>query len=189
MLSITQELQVERALEAVRNGGVILYPTDTIWGLGCDATQPGAIHKLNSIKQRDTGKPYILLMSGSRQLRKYLANPVPDLDEFIDQFIEPTTIIYPNAVNLPDEVLAEDGSVAVRIVQHPFCLAVLHRLKHPLISTSANLSGQVAPVRRVDIVPELLKDLDYCVEWEDGEKQAPSSIFRLLDSGELESIR
>lgn len=189
MLSTSQELQIERALEAVRNEGVILYPTDTIWGLGCDASSTVAVKKLNSIKQREVGKSYILLMSGARQLRKYLANPVPDLDEFIDQFSKPTTIIYPNAVNLPDEVLAEDGSVAVRIVQHPFCLAVLHRLKKPLVSTSANISGQVAPVRREEIVPELMNNLDYCVEWEDTEQSTPSSIFRLLDSGQLEAIR
>lgn len=189
MMNTSQELQVERALDAVRNSGVILYPTDTIWGLGCDATNTRAIEKLNRIKQREIGKSYILLMSGARQLRKYLANPVPDLDEFIEQFKEPTTIIYPNAVNLPDEVLAEDGSVAVRIVQHPFCLAVLHRLKNPILSTSANLSGQVAPLRRTDILPEIVQGVDYCVEWEDDEQGSPSTIFRLLDTGTLQVIR
>jgi L-threonylcarbamoyladenylate synthase len=185
------EEDVQLALEAIRNDGVILYPTDTIWGLGCGALNEVALQKIDTIKNRPNEKSYILLMTDVKQLAQYIANPLPNLQDILDTFIEPTTFIYPNAINLPSRLIASDGTVAVRITQDPFCRSLLKRIRQPLVSTSANKNGAPSPQNFFDIEKSIQEEVDYVVKWKQyssGTKKS-SSIYRLFNDGNYEKIR
>src|SRR5436305_8010713 len=139
------EKEVEAALISLKRGGVILYPTDTIWGLGCDATNSEAIKRIYNIKKREDSKSLIILVADERDILQYVAAPDPAVFDFIDEQIQPTTIIFDNAVNLPDNLVAEDGSIAIRLTKDEFCRHLIKRLQKPIVSTSANVSGQPYP--------------------------------------------
>src|SRR5690606_10955755 len=140
-----KQTDINQALETLRHGGVILYPTDTIWGIGCDATNPDAVDKVFRLKGRDAAKSLIILLDSVGKLPSYVQE-VPEIAYRLIEYTErPLTLVYSGAKNLAPNLLAGDGSVGIRIVDHPFCSPLLQRFRKPIVSTSANISGQPAP--------------------------------------------
>jgi L-threonylcarbamoyladenylate synthase len=183
--------EVDKALEALRQGAVILYPTDTIWGLGCDASNQNAIQKIYNIKQRPETKSMIILVGEERDILQYVAAPDPAVFDFIQAQEKPTTIIFENAIGLPDNLVSTDGSIAIRLVQDPFCRHLIKRLKKPIVSTSANISGQPAPSNFAAISPEIKKQADCIVQWrqQDSTPAQPSQIIKWNANGTPDIIR
>jgi L-threonylcarbamoyladenylate synthase len=185
------DIEVEKALAVLRNGGVILYPTDTIWGLGCDATNTEAIQKIYQIKQREDSKSLIILVAEERDVMQYVAAPDPAVFDFIEEQTRPTTIIFENALGLPDNLLAQDGSIAIRIVQDEFCRHLVKRLRKPLVSTSANISGEPSPQYFNQITEAIKTSVDHVVNWrqDDNTPAQPSQIIKWNNDGEVTVIR
>lgn len=183
--------EVERALATLRKDGVILYPTDTIWGLGCDATAEEAVKKIYAIKQRDDSKSLIVLVAGERDILHYVSAPDLAVFNFIESQTRPTTIVFDGAINLPNALIAEDGSIAVRIVQDDFCRHLLRRLRKPIVSTSANISGQASPRFFDEISNEIKTRVDHVVQWRQDDKtpSQPSQIIRWKGEGNFDYIR
>jgi L-threonylcarbamoyladenylate synthase len=182
---------VEKAVQVLRSGGIILYPTDTIWGIGCDATNADAVKKIYSIKQRDDIKSMLVLLADVNQLYQYV-NEVPDIAlQLIEVADKPLTIIYPDAVNLAKNLVAPDKSIGIRIPQDDFCQTLLRKFKKPLVSTSANISGQTAPANFNSISKEIKTAVDFIINYrqDDHSKSQPSSIIKLSVKGEIEIIR
>ena len=182
--------EVEQALQLLKNGGVLLYPTDTVWGLGCDATNEAAVRKIFEIKKRADTKSMIVLVAEERDLLQYVAAPDPAVFDFLEEQTKPTTIIYENAIGLAANVVAEDGSVAIRIVQDDFCRHLIKRLQQPIVSTSANISGEPAPASFTAIAPAIKSAVDHIVSWrqDDATAAVPSQIIR-WNNGNLQWIR
>lgn len=185
------EHDIKVCTDVLKLGGTILYPTDTIWGVGCDATNEKAVEKLFKIKHRDEKKSFVLLMTDAKQLAQYVANPLPDLESVLKEFTEPTTIIYDHGINLPSSVLAEDGSVAVRITNDPFCRSLLKRFRKPIVSSSANISGEPSPIHFMLIHNAIKSNVDYVVQWrqDDISTKQPSTILKLNNDGSFLKIR
>lgn len=185
------EVDVKHCVETMKNDGVILYPTDTIWGLGCDAHHEKAIEKIFEIKKRDKQKSFVILMTDVRQLSKYIADPLPDLDSLLAKFTEPTSVIYPNGINLPAHLMSQDGSIAVRITKDPFCRALIKRLRSPIVSTSANISGGQSASSFDKISKEIVVAADYVVTWRQDERHesSASAILKLEPNGTFLKIR
>jgi len=182
---------LQRALEVVRNGGVICYPTDTIWGLGCDATNPEAVARIYEIKRRADHKSMLVLLDHEGKLGQYV-HEVPEIAwELIAVNDRPMTLIYPGAKNLADNLVAEDGSVGIRITSDVFCQKLIASLRRPLVSTSANITGNPSPAHFGEISREVLDLVDYVVEWRQDERKTAqaSSILKLGLGGEIEIIR
>ncbi len=192
---MTREQDIKNAVQVLRKGGVILYPTDTVWGIGCDATNAEAVKRVYEIKQRDDSKAMICLVDSDARLQRYVRN-VPDvawqlIDSLQDTDSKPTTLILDGAVNLASNLMAEDGSIALRITNEPFSKELCFRFQKALVSTSANISGQPAAQNYCDIAPELLEAVDY-VCWsrrQEHKPHQPSSIIRLRQDGEVTIIR
>jgi len=182
---------INKALEVLKAGGIILYPTDTIWGIGCDAENSKAIEKIYSLKQRAESKSMIVLVDSSEKLNKYV-NFIPDVAwQLIELTEKPLTVIYPEGINLPNNILADDGSIGIRIVNDEFCKNLIYKLRKPLVSTSANLSGQPAP-QTFSQIPEAIKNgVDYIVQWRQTEtkRATPSSIIKLEKNNVFKIIR
>lgn len=181
---------MEKAIEALRSGGIILYPSDTIWGLGCDATNEEACQRIYELKNRPEGKSFILLVDGFPMIERY----IPDFHEvcydLADLATKPMTIIYPGAEGLAPSVLAEDGSVGIRITKDPNCLRLIRSIRKPLVSTSANLSGEPSPQNYSEIDPSILKGVDAIVELrQDEQMTTPSQIIKIGVSGDVQIIR
>ncbi|WP_156306293.1 L-threonylcarbamoyladenylate synthase [Sphingobacterium endophyticum] len=182
---------LNKALETLKSGGLILYPTDTIWGIGCDATNPDAVEKIFALKGRDKGKSMIILLENDYQLEGYVKD-VPDVAyELIEATDKPLTIIYSNAKNLAENVVAEDGSIGIRIVQHPFCEQLLQRFRKPVVSTSANISGEISARNFSEISEEIINGVDYVVKFGQHElaNGTASTIMKLDPSGKFEFLR
>ena len=188
---MTQQEDIKRAIETLRNGGVILYPTDTVWGIGCDATNPEAVKKVYEIKHRDDSKALICLVDSDARLQRYVRN-VPDVAwDIFELATKPTTIILDDAVNLAHNLIAEDGTIAMRITQEPFSKELCYRLQKRLVSTSANISGEPEAQNYCDINEELLNAVDY-VCWsrrQEHKPHTPSSIIKLEKNGTVAIIR
>ena len=191
---MTREEDIKKAVEVMRKGGVILYPTDTIWGIGCDATNAEAVKRVYEIKQRDDSKALICLVDSDARLQRYVRQ-VPDVAwQLIDSLKEggkPTTLILDGAVNLAPNLIAEDGSIALRITQEPFSKELCYRFQKAIVSTSANISGEPAAQNYRDIDPQIIEKVDY-VCWsrrQEHQPHQPSSIIRLRQDGEVEIIR
>ncbi len=182
--------ELDKALEALKSGKTLLYPTDTIWGIGCDAKNAEAIDKIYQIKERDPSKSMIILIAEDHHLERYIKE-VPEVAwEIIDAAEKPLTIVYPNAMYLPDNLTAKDGSIAIRIVKDEFCKKLIQRLKSPLVSTSANLAGEPSPGSFEDISPEILKRVDHVVNLPASKTgNQSSSIIKLEVNGEITVIR
>jgi L-threonylcarbamoyladenylate synthase len=185
------ESEVQAALEVLRKGGNILYPTDTIWGIGCDATQSEAVQKIYQIKKREDSKSMIILLADERDIIQYIAAPDPEVFDFIHEQQRPTTIIFDHAIGLPDSLLATDGSIAIRLVKDLFCRHLIRRLQKPIVSTSANISGDAAPANFREINPEIKSQVDHVVKWRQDEDAAsvPSRIIRWKGKGKFIIIR
>lgn len=181
---------MEKALETLLSGGTILYPTDTIWGIGCDATNPDAIAKIYEIKKREKTKSMIILVENERRLQDLV--DVPEMAwQIIDLSEKPVTLVYDNPRGLPKELLAEDGSIGIRIVKDDFCKKLISKLNKPLVSTSANFSGDKSPLKFSDIKPEIIGLVDYAVE-ENREKVSPwpgSSVIRIWHDNRIKVLR
>jgi len=183
--------QVNKALEVLKNGGIILYPTDTIWGLGCDATNETAVAKINQIKGRAAEKSLIILLDNDNKLQSYVTE-IPDVAyELIEYAENPLTIVFSGAKNLAKNVINQDGSIGIRIVKHDFCEQLLQRFRKPIVSTSANLGGQPSPKFFDEISEEIKTAVDYIVdlEQEDHTPKKPSTIIKLGPSGQFEFLR
>ena len=192
---MTREQDIKNAVEVLRRGGVILYPTDTVWGIGCDATNAEAVARVYQIKQRDDSKALICLVDSDARLQRYVRR-VPDvawqlIDSMKDSDSKPTTIILDGAVNLAPNLIAEDGSIALRITNEAFSKELCYRFQKALVSTSANISGQPAAQNYADIAPELLEDVDYVCQSrrQEHKPHQPSSIIRLREDGEVIIVR
>ena len=182
---------IVKAIEVLRSGGTILYPTDTIWGIGCDATNPTAVNRIYEIKQRQDTQSMLVLMENPNLLNSYIAE-VPEIAwELIEVADTPLTIIYPGAKNLAANLLARDGSIGIRITNEAFTQQLIQRFRKPVVSTSANLSGRKTPQNFAEISDEIKKGVDYIVTWrqDDMVKSLPSSIVKVGLSGEIEIIR
>jgi L-threonylcarbamoyladenylate synthase len=192
---MTREEDIKNAVEVMRKGGVILYPTDTIWGIGCDATNAEAVKRVYDIKQRDDSKALICLVDSDARLQRYVRQ-VPDvawqlIDSLKDGDARPTTLILDGAVNLAPNLIAEDGSIALRITQEPFSKELCYRFQKAIVSTSANISGEPAAQNYRDIDPQIIEKVDY-VCWsrrQEHQPHQPSCIIRLRQNGEVEIIR
>ncbi|MEE4116425.1 MAG: L-threonylcarbamoyladenylate synthase [Marinilabiliaceae bacterium] len=190
MLQYSKE-DINNSLDILHKGGVILYPTDTIWGLGCDATKPQAVEKVYRIKNRVDSKSMLVLIHNENMLKSYVKE-VPGIAwDLIEASIKPLTIIYPGAKNLASNLLADDGSLGIRIVNDPFCEELIRRFRKPLVSTSANLSGEKAPPF-FDEINEVIKEAaDYVVNYRrnDMQPREASSIIKLDLNGVFKILR
>ena len=191
---MTREEDIRRAVETLRQGGVILYPTDTVWGIGCDATNAEAVKRVYKIKQRDDSKALICLVDSDARMQRYVRQ-VPDVAwQLIDSLQDggkPTTLILDGAVNLAPNLIADDGSIGIRITQEPFSKELCYRFQKALVSTSANISGEPAAQNYCDIDPQIVEAVDY-VCWsrrQEHKPHTPSSIIKLGLDGEVTIIR
>lgn len=183
--------EIEKALAVLKNGGVILYPTDTIWGLGCDATNEQAVEKINKIKGRAADKSFIILLDTDAKLQSYVTE-VPDVAYDLIEYAEhPLTLVFPSGKNLAKNVINADGSVGIRIAKHDFCQQLIQRFRKPITSTSANISGSPSPLIFDDITDEIKEAVDYVVDWEQELKinKKPSTIMKLAPGGQFSFIR
>jgi L-threonylcarbamoyladenylate synthase len=182
--------EVKKSVAVLRKGGTILYPTDTIWGIGCDATNQEAVKRIFEIKNRPSSKAMIILVAESSQLEYYAT--IPDMAWDLVEYAEaPLTIIYPEAKGICNQLISKDGTIAIRVVKDEFCRQVINTLRKPLVSTSANLSGEPSPVMYYEISEEIKKKVEYIVPLRQDEvsKHKPSRIIKLGLKGELEIIR
>jgi L-threonylcarbamoyladenylate synthase len=185
------DAEIARTIKVLKDGGVILYPTDTIWGVGCDATNHKAVDKVYRIKNRRENKSLIILVNGFEMLGQYV-DKVPDIaSDLFDNINKPVTVIYDSARNLPKNVGGADGTIAIRIVKDEFCSRLISEFGHPVISTSANISGEAAPLVFSKISDTIKKQVDYTVQlYHDLFMQAkPSTIIRLSGNGDYKIIR
>lgn len=183
--------EINNALEVLKAGGVILYPTDTIWGLGCDATNPEAVDKLLAIKNRPAEKSLIILLDTENKIQSYV-NEVADVAYDLIEYAEnPLTIVFSGAKNLAPNVINADGSVGIRIAKHDFCTPLIQRFRKPIVSTSANLSGNPSPKYFDDIDSQIIDSVDYVVDFEQENRtvKKPSTIMKLSAGGQFEFIR
>ncbi|MDR2450076.1 MAG: threonylcarbamoyl-AMP synthase [Prevotellaceae bacterium] len=182
---------VTQTLEVLQRGGLLLYPTDTLWGIGCDATNEQAVEKIFALKQRTESKSLILLADSMAMVERYVQQVPGMAYSLVEVALQPLTIIYPQAAGLAPNATAADGSVAIRVVQHDFCKALLRRFKKPVVSTSANVSGTPAPATFRDIADAIKQDVDFIVPalMDKGATGKPSSILKLGLTGEVEVIR
>jgi L-threonylcarbamoyladenylate synthase len=189
---------LQAALRVLRDGGIIVYPTDTVWGIGCDATNAEAVQRIYQLKQREDSKSMLVLLDSPAKLNYYIAD-IPDAawqlldcsNDANDEMMKPLTIIYPNARNLAPNLIAEDGSIGIRITSDPFSKALCAQLKHPIVSTSANISGEPTPRIFHDINGVILDHSDYCCLFrrDDETPHEPSSIIKVNKDGTFKIIR
>jgi L-threonylcarbamoyladenylate synthase len=180
-----------QCLAALRKGEIILYPTDTIWGIGCDATNAAAVDKIFQLKQRSPAKSMIVLLADQRDINRYTVGTDPHILEYLEHTSRPTTIIYEGAIGLAENLVAEDGSIAIRIVQEDFCRHLIKRFKKPIVSTSANTSGQEAPKNFTGISEEIKNGVNYVVKYRQQDNQAvnASTLIRFNKFGQPMILR
>lgn len=171
---------VEKCLEVLRAGGLILYPTDTIWGIGCDATNAAAVDKIFRLKHRADSKSLLVLLADERDVLQYVAGADLQVFDYLQQVKKPTTVIYDDALGLADNLIGSDGSVGIRVVQDTFCKHLIKRLRKPIVSTSANISGQPSPSCFAKVDPAIKAGVDYIVQYrqDDVSEAVPSAIVR-----------
>lgn len=182
---------VNEAVEVLRKGGVILYPTDTVWGLGCDATNVDAVKRIYSIKQRADSKAMITIVPASGWLERYVKE-VPDIAwDLIDVAVEPLTIVYDQGKNLAPILYAADGSIGIRVTLDPYCVALCRRLGRPIVSTSANISGDKTPAIFSEISDTIKGSVDYIAQWRRDDKEAakPSGVIKVSQGGIIKILR
>jgi L-threonylcarbamoyladenylate synthase len=182
--------EVHNAFEVINNGGIILYPTDTVWGIGCDASNEEAVKKIYALKQREENKSMIVLLNGERMMYKVFKEIPQVAWQILDLSEKPTTLILDNPRNVAKNIIAEDNTIGVRIVTEPFCFKLMERMKKPLVSTSANISGMFTPKTFKEISPEIIKGVDYVVNlYQDKICKNPSTIIKLGLDSQVKVIR
>jgi L-threonylcarbamoyladenylate synthase len=182
---------IEQCLVTLQNGGTILYPTDTIWGIGCDPTNEAAIDKVFALKKRTDRKAMIVLVADERDILQYVANPDLRIFDYLNQLSKPTTVVYEGAIGLARNLTADDGTVAIRICYDIFSRHLIKRFRKPLVSTSANISGLPAAKNFAEIPTEILQGVDYIVQYrqDDTSVSAASSIIKWNKDGTVTMIR
>lgn len=182
--------EIFKALDVLKKGGLILYPTDTVWGIGCDATNPDAIEKVYQLKQRSETKALICLVHDFKMLNQFVEN-IPEVAYDILKYAEkPTTIIYDDPIRVAENIIAPDNTLAFRVTKHPFCKNLVRKFRWPIVSTSANISGQKTPKSFKEISPEIIAGVDYVVNLQKNEKSGkPSAIIKLGLDGGVKVIR
>jgi len=185
---MTEEIQ--NTLDQLQMGNTILYPTDTVWGLGCDATNPEAVEKIYALKKREESKALICLVSDIRMLERFIEN-IPEVAyELLEASDKPTTIIYDNPIGIAKNLVAADNTIAIRIPDDEFCQKLIRKFKRPIVSTSANISGQPTPKSFKEISSAIKTNVDYVVNLKDTAKTVkPSTIIQLRSNGEIKIIR
>lgn len=185
------EEDIKNSLITLRNGGIILYPTDTIWGIGCDATNTQAVEKIFRIKSRNENKSLLILVNGDSMLDRYVSEIPEIVYELTSVSDSPLTIIYPKGKNLADGVCAEDGSVGIRICNDEFCSELIGRFRKPIVSTSANFSGKPSPENFGQIEKSVIDAVDYVVKYrqDDRQKQSASPVIKVELNGTIKIIR
>ncbi len=176
---------ISRCLQVLNRGGLILYPTDTVWGIGCDATNESAVEKIYKLKKRNDHKAMIILLPELRELEHYVERPVAGLLDYLLQCSKPTSVVYDGAKGLAKNLMGPGGSVAFRICKEPFCYSLLMQFGRPIVSTSANFSGKPAPGNFASIEDEIKKSVDYVVQYrqDDHSENQPSSVVRWTPDG------
>ncbi|MDL2322880.1 threonylcarbamoyl-AMP synthase [Bacteroidales bacterium OttesenSCG-928-A17] len=185
------EEEIKKACEILNKGGIILYPTDTIWGIGCDATNEEAVKRIYDLKQRSDSKSMLVLIDSPAKLNYYV-NDIPDIAyDLIELSDKPLTLIYSGARNLASNLIASDGSIGIRITNETFSKELCRRFRKPLVSTSANISGNPSPALFSEINPQIIRSVDYVVNYRQGETQKvkPSGIIRIEKGGIITIIR
>jgi L-threonylcarbamoyladenylate synthase len=182
---------IDSCLKVLRKGGTILYPTDTIWGIGCDATNLHAVEKINSLKGRSKANGLIILVAEIKDLEKYIPDFDPEIYHLVESRQTPTTVIYPHAKLLAPNMIQADGTVAIRIVKETFCKTLIKAFEKPLVSTSANISGDPPPAYFQQIVQAVIDGVDYVVRYRqtDNTPGKPSAIVKFNIDGTLTVLR
>ncbi|MDN6280729.1 MAG: threonylcarbamoyl-AMP synthase [Psychroflexus sp.] len=185
------QAELKKSVQILQDSKLLLYPTDTVWGIGCDATNADAIQKIYHLKQRDDSKALICLVSSIEMLKYYVENvPAAAIDIILKNTTKPTTIIYEANTKLAHNLMAEDRTVAIRVCQTDFCQQLIKEFGKPIISTSANISGSPTPQNYNQIQPEILKGVDYVVNLQKSKKNAqPSQILKIDKFGQIHVIR
>ena len=191
--NITEDMKadIEKAVATLQNGGIILYPTDTVWGIGCDATRADAVEKIYNLKGQHEYRSMLILLGNENLLTRYVAD-VPEIAwQLLEVSDKPTTIIYPGGRNVAENLIPEDGSLGIRIPKDPFCETLLRQFKKPIVSTSANIHECPTPLVFADINEKIKTGVDYVVNWKqnDNTKKSASSIIKLGINGEIKIIR
>lgn len=182
---------LNKAVETLKRGGIILYPTDTVWGIGCDATNPDAVKKVYDIKHRSDSKALITLVPNEAWIERYVKE-VPEIAwELIEAAVDPLTIIYDEGKNLAANLLASDGSIGIRVTRDRFCQALCNALKKPIVSTSANISGSTTPSLYSEISGDIINAVDYVVQWRrtNSSPHKPSGVIKISKGGVFKILR
>ncbi len=182
--------EIENALAILKKGGLILYPTDTVWGIGCDSTHPAAIERVYALKRRSNDKSLICLVNDITMLEQYVAQVPRAAYDIIKFSKQPTTIIYDDPIRISESLVAQDNSLAIRVVKNEFCQKLLQKFKRPIVSTSANISGEVAPSNFEEIGQDILDGVDYIVNLPQSNNTVkPSTIIKIKNDGTVKVIR
>jgi len=190
MLNNKFEKDIAECLCVLKQGGTILYPTDTIWGIGCDATNEDAVSKIITLKQRPEQKSFVVLVTTEKDILQYTASPDLAVFDYLQTVAKPTTVIYEHALDLAQNVINEDGSVAIRICNDEFCRHLIRRFRKPIVSTSANISGEASPQNYAQVSPAVKKGVDYVVDYrqDDNNLKTASAVIR-WKNGKAEIVR
>ena len=185
------DTDIEEALAVLKSGGLILYPTDTVWGIGCDATNADAVARIYAVKKRSDEKSMIVLLADENEIPKYVTQPNPKIFDYIKGIHKPTTFIYEGGIKLAKNMIQADGTIGIRITNDAFCKKLINRFGKPLVSTSANISGYPAPAIFEDVDYEIKSGVDYIVQHRQNDVNAasPSAIVKLNADGSLTIIR
>lgn len=184
------EKDIEQCLQVLRSGGLILYPTDTIWGIGCDATNEEAVEKIYTLKKRSDEKAMIVLVADEKDVLNHVAGPDLQVFDYLEKTKKPTTVIYDGAIGLAGNLVGKDGSIAIRICQEAFCRQLIKRFRKPIVSTSANMSGKPVAKTFAEIMDEIKQGVNYIVHYrqEDNNIAEPSSLIK-WNNGAVEVLR
>ena len=182
---------IKNCLKVLKTGGIILYPTDTIWGLGCDGTNKSAVSKIYALKQRAENKSMILLLANNEEIANYCKTPSAAIQNLLNKEENPLTIVYPNAKNIADNLISQDGTVAIRIVNDAFCEALINTFGKPIVSTSANIAGEASPTSYTSVKAKIKNGADYIVQYrrENDSFKKPSKILLWKSDVEILVIR
>lgn len=185
------EYDIKNCIKVLEEGGTILYPTDTVWGIGCDATNELAVEKVFALKNRPKEKSLIVLLADAKDVLQYVAAPPPDIIAILEGFDKPTTVIYEGAIGFADNAVNENGSIAIRVTDDPFCKALIKRMQKPLVSTSANISGEATPAIFSMVSDKIVSGVDYVVQHrqQDNTVKQPSRLVKIDDDGNMEILR
>jgi L-threonylcarbamoyladenylate synthase len=185
------QAEITKTIQVLKKGGTILYPTDTVWGIGCDATSTKAVSKVYNIKSRVEKKSLIILVDEVETIKKYVDDFPEQVADLINSYHKPLTIVFPKAKNLAKNILADDGTVGIRVVKHEFCKKLIKEFGKPIVSTSANISGVATPILFREISEYIKGKVDYIVDCDQDkmEPASPSTVIKIDENGSYELLR